>query len=107
MDMTATIERLSSEKTENARKKAEAEEARKKKEDEDFKAGQLAGRHWAYDEASYEELSKYLLNYTMTDEAAHKEIQEKHGPSLHWARGWLESVREFLGLDDRLTRLFK
>jgi hypothetical protein len=96
--MKDIIERLRREKAKFDEEKKQSLESHLAPQKADFSAGKEAGLEWAKD-AHYEEIIKYKSKIIITghdpDWGHLRSIMRKNKNNIHWAKGWLEGVREF------------
>ena len=96
--MKDIIERLRREKAKFNDERKQSLERHLAPQKTDFSAGKEAGLQWAKN-AHYEEIIKYKRKIIITgndpDWGHLRSIMQKNKNNIHWAKGWLEGVREF------------
>ena len=108
--METIIERLKREKTESEKKARQAKKAEEQAKQTGFNAGKESGRKWA-EKAHYDELQRFGKhqetdpdNLKLLESYLVRQIQEVHGKSLTWSKGWLKGVQEFWDeIEDKLS----
>lgn len=96
--MKEIIERLRREKAKFDEEKKQFLEDHLAPQKADFRAGKAAGLEWAKS-ATYEGLIEYKRKVIITrhdpDWGHLRNILQRNKNNIHWAKGWLEGVREF------------